>query len=154
MSLPILPLNHDATITHKKARRTNKIDSAKIFLDANDNTFGPAIPRHVLGAMRAQEAQVNDIGVVKVPLLPAPSFKLDTETIYNALSEQSNIKMVCICSPGNPTGSTVRKEDVNKILSHSTWNGVVILDETSIDYSSKTASLAKWATEWQNLVIV
>ncbi|EXU98302.1 histidinol-phosphate/aromatic aminotransferase and cobyric acid decarboxylase [Metarhizium robertsii] len=106
------------------------------------------------GQWRAQEAQVNDVGVVKVPLLPAPSFKLDTETIYNALSEQSNIKMVCICSPGNPTGSTVRKEDVNKILAHPTWNGVVILDETYIDYSSKTTSLAEWVTEWQNLVIV
>ncbi|KID82229.1 histidinol-phosphate aminotransferase [Metarhizium guizhouense ARSEF 977] len=104
--------------------------------------------------MYAISAQVNDVGVVKVPLLPAPSFELDTETIYNALSEQSNIEMVCICSPGNPTGSTVRKEDVNKILSHPTWNGVVILEETYIDYSSKTTSLAEWVTEWQNSVIV
>ncbi len=106
--------------------------------------------------MYSVSAQVNDISLVKVPLLPAPGFGIDAPVITSTLSspEASNIKLVYICSPGNPTGSLIKKEDLQKILEHPTWNGVVVLDEAYIDFAPEGSSLAEWVAEWPNLVVM
>ncbi|KAI5463224.1 pyridoxal phosphate-dependent transferase [Mariannaea sp. PMI_226] len=104
--------------------------------------------------MYAVSAQVNDIAIVKVPLLPAPDFALDVPAILDTLSREDNIKLVYLCSPGNPTGSLLAKADVEKILNHPTWNGVVVLDEAYIDFAYENASLAEWVTEFPNLVVM
>ncbi|KAG6007551.1 hypothetical protein E4U21_005852 [Claviceps maximensis] len=120
--------------------------------------------------MYGVSAQVNDVGVVKVPLLPGPSFALDVPAITAALSSSSsspqeqnrssggggssNIKLAYFCSPGNPTGSLLAKSDILKILDHPTWNGVVVLDEAYIDFAGEDASLAELAAEYPNLVVL
>jgi histidinol-phosphate aminotransferase len=106
--------------------------------------------------MYSVSAQVNDVSLVKVPLLPAPEFGIDAPTITSALSspEASNIKLIYICSPGNPTGSLIKKEDLQGILEHLTWNGVVVLDEAYIDFAPEGSSLAEWVAEWPNLVVM
>ncbi|KAK8118954.1 histidinol-phosphate aminotransferase [Apiospora kogelbergensis] len=97
---------------------------------------------------------VNDVGLVKVPLLPAPTFGIDVDAVSSTLSNEKDIKLVYLCSPGNPTGSLLAKEDVKRILEHPTWNGVVVLDEAYIDFSPDGASMAEWVAEWPNLVVL
>ncbi|KAK7981895.1 Histidinol-phosphate aminotransferase [Apiospora saccharicola] len=104
--------------------------------------------------MYSVSAQVNDVGLVKVPLLPAPTFDIDVDAVSSALSNEKDIKLVYFCSPGNPTGSLLAKEDVKQILEHPTWNGVVVLDEAYIDFSPDGASMAEWVAEWPNLVVL
>ncbi|KAK0714875.1 histidinol-phosphate aminotransferase [Lasiosphaeris hirsuta] len=104
--------------------------------------------------MYSVSAQVNDVGLVKVPLLPAPTFALDTNAVCAVLSSEPHIKMAYFCSPGNPTGSLLAKADVERVLSHPTWNGIVVLDEAYIDFAPPSASLAEWVTEWPNLVVL
>ncbi|KAL2692032.1 hypothetical protein Neosp_002433 [[Neocosmospora] mangrovei] len=104
--------------------------------------------------MYAVSAQVNDVAIVKVPLLSAPSFAIDVPAVLNALSNEPNIKLVYLCSPGNPTGSLLVKADVQQILNHPTWNGVVVLDEAYVDFAPEEASLAEWVTEFPNLVVM
>ncbi|KAI1143062.1 histidinol-phosphate aminotransferase [Hypoxylon sp. FL0543] len=104
--------------------------------------------------MYSVSAQVNDVGLVKVPLLPAPTFGLDVAKIKEVLSTEQNVKMAYFCSPGNPTGSVLAKEDIRQILEHPTWNGVVVLDEAYIDFAPEGTSLAEWVAEWPNLVVM
>jgi histidinol-phosphate aminotransferase len=106
--------------------------------------------------MYSVSANVNDVGLVKVPLLPAPEFAIDVPAILSTLSspEASNIKLIYICSPGNPTGSLIKKEDLQQVLEHPTWNGVVVLDEAYIDFAPEGSSLAEWVAEWPNLVVM
>ncbi|KAI1802191.1 histidinol-phosphate aminotransferase [Daldinia bambusicola] len=104
--------------------------------------------------MYSVSAQVNDVGLVKVPLLPAPTFGLDVAKILEVLSTEQNIKLVYLCSPGNPTGSLLAKEDIKQILEHPTWNGVVVVDEAYIDFAPEGSSLAEWVAEWPNLVVM
>jgi histidinol-phosphate aminotransferase len=106
--------------------------------------------------MYSVSAQVNDVGLVKVPLLPAPDFQLDVDAITAVLSsaEGSTIKLVYLCSPGNPTGSLLSKRSVEAILSHPTWNGVVVLDEAYVDFAPPAASLAELVAEHPNLVVL
>ncbi|OLN97379.1 Histidinol-phosphate aminotransferase [Colletotrichum chlorophyti] len=104
--------------------------------------------------MYSVSAQVNDVSIVKVPLKPAPGFGIDTDAILDTLSREENIKLVYLCTPGNPTGSVLSKDDVRRVLEHPTWNGVVVLDEAYIDFAPEDSSLAEWVLEWPNLVVM
>jgi histidinol-phosphate aminotransferase len=104
--------------------------------------------------MYAVSADVNDVGIVPVPLNAEDNFSLQPDLINEKLSSDPNIKMVYICSPGNPTGALIRKADVQNVLEHPTWNGIVVLDEAYIDFSPQGSSLAEWVVEWPNLVVM
>ena len=104
--------------------------------------------------MYTVSAQVNDLEVVKVPLDTTRKFELRPEAINHALSSDPNIKIVYVCSPGNPTANLINKSDIQQVLEHPTWNGVVAVDEAYIDFSSDGSSLAEWVTEWPNLVVM
>ena len=97
---------------------------------------------------------MNDISLFKVPLTPAPEFTLDVPTIISALSSDPSIKLIYVCSPGNPTGALIPKSQLQEILEHPTWNGIVVLDEAYIDFAPDGSSLAEWVTEWPNLVVM
>ena len=109
---------------------------------------------NTLDSMYAVSAQVNGLEVVKVPLDTTRNFKLRPEAINDALSSDLSIKIVYICSPGNPTANLITKPDIQQVLEHPTWNGVVVLDEAYIDFSPEGSSLAEWVTEWPNLVVM
>lgn len=104
--------------------------------------------------MYAVSAQVNDVGIVKVPLDVDNNFRAQPVKINEALSSDPSIKLVYLCSPGNPTGNLVRKQDVQAVLEHPTWNGIVVLDEAYIDFAPEGSSLAEWVAEWPNLVVM
>ncbi|CAK7197412.1 histidinol-phosphate transaminase [Sporothrix eucalyptigena] len=111
--------------------------------------------------MYGVSAQVNDVGLVKVPLTPAPEFGVDVPAVLAALdaavaAPDYDIKVVYLCSPGNPTGATLKKEDIAAVLAHPTWNGIVVVDEAYVDFveDQRTASLAEWVLEFPNLVVM
>jgi histidinol-phosphate aminotransferase len=104
--------------------------------------------------MYSVSAQVNDVAVVPHPL--TTEFDVDTEGISEILAgpKGKEIKLVYICSPGNPTGKLVDPRAVKKLLEHPTWNGVIIVDEAYVDFSPEGASLAPWVTAFPNLVVM
>lgn len=106
--------------------------------------------------MYAVSAQVNDVGTVHVPLDPSDSFSLRADAICERLSQDDadTIKLVYVCSPGNPTATLVGKESLRQLLAHPTWNGIVVLDEAYIDFAPDDASLAEYVTEFPNLVVM
>jgi histidinol-phosphate aminotransferase len=104
--------------------------------------------------MYAVSAQVNDLEIIHVPLDVEKGFALQPDKINEALSSDTRIKMVYLCSPGNPTGRSIQKEDLQQVLQHPTWNGVVVLDEAYIDFAADGSSLAEWVVEWPNLVVM
>lgn len=104
--------------------------------------------------MYAVSAQVNDIAIVHAPLAANKDFAVQAELINEKLSADPSIKLVYICSPGNPTGTLASKDAIRKVLEHPTWNGVVVIDEAYIDFAPDGTSLAEWTTEWPNLVVM
>ncbi|KAI5264752.1 histidinol-phosphate aminotransferase [Aureobasidium subglaciale] len=104
--------------------------------------------------MYSVSAQVNDVTVVKAPLDVNNHFALQPYLINEMLSQDATIKMVYVCSPGNPTASLVSKQDVEAVLRHPTWNGIVVLDEAYIDFAPDGTSLAEWVNDWPNLVVM
>ncbi|KAI9851625.1 MAG: hypothetical protein M1838_003219 [Thelocarpon superellum] len=103
--------------------------------------------------MYAVSAHVNDVEVVPLPLDPA-DFSLRPAAIKDALSQDAHIKLVYVTSPGNPTGSLISRAALRDILEHSTWNGLVVVDEAYVDFAPDGASLAQEVLEWPNLVVM
>jgi histidinol-phosphate aminotransferase len=104
--------------------------------------------------MYTVSACVNDLSVLPVPLLVNDNFRVNVPAVLETLSREENVKIIYLCSPGNPTGTLIPKEDIKPILEHPTWNGIVVLDEAYIDFAPDGASLAEWVLEWPNLVVM
>ncbi|KAK6336577.1 histidinol-phosphate transaminase, variant 2 [Orbilia javanica] len=101
-------------------------------------------------------AQVNDVEVVKVPLEvegESASFDIQPAKIQQMIGGDPRIKLVYVCSPGNPTGKLVDPARLKALLEYS-WNGVVILDEAYIDFAGHDKSLAHWVNDYPNLVVM
>lgn len=92
-------------------------------------------------------ADINDVEVRRVFLLP--DFELDVPSILSAAD--SNTKMIFICSPNNPTGNSMKREDVLSLLGE--FKGIVVVDEAYIHFS-KTESLVSELRQFPNLVIL
>ena len=105
--------------------------------------------------MYSVSAQVNDVAVVTIPLDVQDRFALRPDAVNAALAADPLIKLVYLCSPGNPTGSLLDEHAIAKVLAHDSWNGIVVVDEAYIDFArSGDASLARWVTRFPNLVVL
>lgn len=92
-------------------------------------------------------ACINDVEIIEVPL--KEDFTLDQSNVIEAI--QPEVKIIFLCSPNNPTGNSIDKKDILKILNN--FHGLVILDEAYIDFSSKP-SLIQELQNFSNLVIL
>jgi histidinol-phosphate aminotransferase len=90
---------------------------------------------------------INDVAIKKVNL--TSDFQLDVEGIMNAVDAHS--KLIFVCSPNNPTGNNMRREDVEILLNN--FSGIVIIDEAYINYS-KQKTFIQELTEYPNLVVM
>jgi len=77
-------------------------------------------------------AGINNVEIVRVPL--KENFQLDVKGVLSAVSEQT--KILFLCSPNNPTGNLLRKEDVLTLLHQ--FPGLVVIDEAYIDFAPES----------------
>ncbi|WP_029283446.1 histidinol-phosphate transaminase [Pedobacter sp. R20-19] len=92
-------------------------------------------------------ANINDVEIRKVSLLP--NFQLDMEKIAETIDQ--NTKLIFICSPNNPTGNSINREDIETILTN--FKGLVVVDEAYINYARQKTFIQE-LTEYANLVIL
>jgi histidinol-phosphate aminotransferase len=92
-------------------------------------------------------ADINDVPVKKVPL--TKDFQLDVDGILNAVD--ANTKLLFICSPNNPTGNNMNRNDVETVLNN--FKGIVIIDEAYINYSRQKTFIQE-LTEYPNLIVM
>ena len=92
-------------------------------------------------------ANINNVEVRRVQLLP--DFQLDLERISEAVDEQT--KIIFLCSPNNPTGNCLNREDIEIVLNN--FNGLVVIDEAYINFSRQRSFIPE-LTEYLNLVIL
>jgi histidinol-phosphate aminotransferase len=92
-------------------------------------------------------ATINNVELLKLPL--NQDFQIDLEKVKPILAN-TNVKLIFICSPNNPTGNLMNKNDVEYILNN--FNGIVILDEAYIDFSESN-SLVNLIDKYNNLIV-
>ncbi|WP_461790396.1 histidinol-phosphate transaminase [Pedobacter sp.] len=92
-------------------------------------------------------ANINDVEVRKVNL--TADFQLDLEKIAETID--GNTKMIFICSPNNPTGNSLNRNDIETILAN--FKGLVVIDEAYINFARQKTFIQE-LTEYANLVVL
>lgn len=92
-------------------------------------------------------ANINDIKLTRVPL--TSSFQLDLEAIEQAI--QPRTKIIWICSPNNPTGNSIDRQDIEMILNN--FDGIVVIDEAYINFSRQRSFIGD-LSDYPNLVVL
>ena len=100
-------------------------------------------------------ACINDIEAVDVPLC-TPNFQPNITEITKKLQSDPTIKIVFLCSPGNPTGALVNDGLIRRFLqqTRSFWNGVLVVDEAYIDFAPAGTSLCHDIHQFPNLIVL
>jgi histidinol-phosphate aminotransferase len=76
-------------------------------------------------------------------------FSLDVNTLLGTLPERT--KIIFLCSPNNPTGNVLKREDMQTLCKG--FNGIVVVDEAYIEFAS-TPSLVSEVKELESLVVL
>jgi len=93
-------------------------------------------------------AAINDLTVIRIPL--NDDFQIDVQKARKYFSD-SNLKIIFICSPNNPSSNAMNHVDVEQLLSE--FNGILIIDEAYIDFSEKPSFL-KQLNRYPNLIVM
>ena len=92
-------------------------------------------------------ADINDVEFRSVPL--GKDFSLPVEELLKAADEHS--KLMFLCSPNNPCANAYEPEQLLQLVER--FNGMVIVDEAYVDFSSK-GSLKTCVDRYPNLIVL
>jgi histidinol-phosphate aminotransferase len=92
-------------------------------------------------------ANINNVEARKVLL--TEEYQLNLEGIAEAIDEHT--KLIFICSPNNPTGNSINRDDIETLLAN--FNGIVVIDEAYINFSRQKTFIQE-LTEYANLVVL
>jgi histidinol-phosphate aminotransferase len=93
-------------------------------------------------------AQLNNVEVLNAPLTKE-TFLFDGTLILKTTTERT--KLIFICSPNNPTGTSISIEQIKLIAAN--FKGIVVIDEAYIDFSEKQSAL-ELINEFENIVVL
>ena len=93
-------------------------------------------------------ASINNITIQRVNL--SAEYQLDVPAIQAAINEHT--RLVFICSPNNPTGNKINRQDIYTLLNSYT-TGFVIIDEAYIDFSDEPSFIHELAKYPQLIVL-
>lgn len=97
-------------------------------------------------------AELNNVETIRVPL--QEDFSIDVEGLSILFDHRDfvhTLKLLFICSPNNPTGNAMNKDDIAGLV--QSFPGIVVVDEAYQDFSS-SPSCIDLVKDFQNLVVL
>jgi histidinol-phosphate/aromatic aminotransferase/cobyric acid decarboxylase-like protein len=64
------------------------------------------------------------------------------------------IKLIFLCSPGNPTGTLISLASIRTLLDYEPFKGIVVVDEAYIDFSEPGSSAASLVAKYANICVM
>ncbi len=92
-------------------------------------------------------ANINNILVKKILL--TDDFQLNLPSLEEAID--LNTKIIWICSPNNPTGNSINRQELEMVLNN--FDGLVVVDEAYINFSRQQSFLTE-LNDYPNLVVL
>ena len=71
-----------------------------------------------------------------------------------AIDNDPSIKLIFLCSPGNPTGTLISLKGVQELLEYEKFKGIIIVDEAYIDFSPPGTSAVSLIDKYANLCVL
>jgi len=101
--------------------------------------------------MYAISAENHGAGIIRVPLQSETGVN---ELDINGLKQQvGKVKVVFLCSPGNPTGNLLPHAQIKAALELFKNTAMVVVDEAYIEFSADK-SVASWLAQYNNLIVL
>jgi len=97
--------------------------------------------------MYAISAENHGAGITKVPLI---NNALDLEGLK---AQVGKVKVVFLCSPGNPTGNLLAKKDIVAAIELFKDNAIVVVDEAYIEFAPEQTSTDLIA-QYDNVIVL
>ncbi len=98
--------------------------------------------------MYAISAETCNVGVEKAPL--NDDFSLDVDEVCRF---KGKVNLVFICSPNNPTGTSVNATEIQRVVEHFADSALVVVDEAYIEFDPDT-SWSQSINQYENLVVL
>ncbi|MFP9229767.1 histidinol-phosphate transaminase [Pectobacterium cacticida] len=89
-------------------------------------------------------------GVERRTAVSRSDWQLDLDAIAAQLD---GVKVIYVCSPNNPTGNLIARDDLRQILALAQGKALVVVDEAYIEFCPQ-ASTVSWLAEFPHLVIL
>lgn len=102
-------------------------------------------------SMYRHYAGIQDAAVREVPADPGQDFRLNVDALLAACDDNS--RLVFICTPNNPTGTSVPRETLVELLQRRAGKSAIVVDEAYIEFSDSASALELLA-EHDNLIVL
>lgn len=96
------------------------------------------------------EVSSQTCGIATKPVPLTAEFQLDLPAIEQNLD---GVKVIFICSPNNPTGTLLRRQDIIALLKMTKGRAIVVVDEAYIEFCEQ-ASVVDLLNDYVHLAIV
>lgn len=96
-------------------------------------------------------ASIQGARTIAVPLQADRDFALDVEALHSACDDEP--KLIFLCSPNNPVGSVIPREQILRVVTARAGKSLVIIDEAYVEFSG-VESLAPMVADFDNLVVL
>jgi histidinol-phosphate aminotransferase len=93
-------------------------------------------------------AEVSNIRVVAIEL--DDNFQLNVPVVLNALPDTT--KLLFLCSPNNPTGNLLKREDILSLCEKT--RAVVVVDQAYVEFAEPAGNVADVVSRHPNLVVL
>jgi histidinol-phosphate aminotransferase len=89
-------------------------------------------------SMYRHYAEVQGARLIEVPTLAERDFAIDIGDILDACDDTT--RLIFICSPNNPTGTTLPRRELEKLLHERGDRSAIVVDEAYVEFGDKPSA--------------
>lgn len=102
-------------------------------------------------SMYRHYAEVQGARLIEVPTFADQDFAIDVDAILAACDDTTRV--VFVCSPNNPTGTTLSRAELERLLQRRGDQSAIVVDEAYVEFGDK-ASVTDLLDRYDNLLVL
>ena len=102
-------------------------------------------------SMYRHYAEVQGAIAIEVENAASDDFTIDVDAVLSACNDTS--RLIFVCSPNNPTGMSLPRADLLRLLNERSDRSAVVIDEAYIEFSPEDSSI-DFLDKYPNLIVL
>lgn len=102
-------------------------------------------------SMYRHYAEVQGAEIIEVPALGEQDFAIDVDAILAACDK--NTRLVFVCSPNNPTGATLPRQELERLLARRGDDSAIVVDEAYVEFGTRPSAIGL-LDKYPNLLVL
>lgn len=102
-------------------------------------------------SMYRHYAEVQGAKVIEVTTKAAEDFTIDADSVLASCEEST--RLIFLCSPNNPTGTTLPRPQLERLLQQRGNDSAIVVDEAYVEFG-KSPSVTTMLADYPNLLVL